>query len=119
MTMSPQLRASPDTRNVHDTPATVFCAAWASQTDRNSPARTSRDRDPLIAELYSGSGASARSTYFGRQRGEFHADDSHLKRVCRVSVEHVEVAVSNAQLAQDVMRSAGGLPEPLLVCPSH
>src|SRR3954467_4092197 len=112
ITMSPQLRASAETRNVHEAAARPFCWARASQPEDPMPAASTtanharRRMRAILLRL---------SRYPGAQRGELRADNPHLKRVRRVRVEHIEVPIAHAQLPQDVVRDPRGLPETLLV----
>src|SRR5512144_887345 len=119
--ISPQLRASPDARNVHDSPVGAFCAAWASQPDARSAATRARaDRQAeLMAVIVFRPDARVLSGYFRGQRGELQPDDTHLKRVRGMCVENVEVPVADAELAHDVVGHACRPPEAAFECLDH
>src|SRR5262245_22529196 len=120
MTTSPQLRASPEARNVQGAVAAVDAVAggafWAARTSQpeagtamaSIAAHRRRCMGGILPRL------SCLPSDPGGQRAELDADDAHLKRVGRMCVEDVEVPVADAQLAKDIVSHARRPPEPLL-----
>src|SRR3982751_3857201 len=98
--MSPQLRASPETRNVHGWIADSFCAASAIELAPIAPIVTISKHNKSHRGLRVMALILLR--HFRGESGQFYGDDTHLKTIGRVGIEGVQVSVAETELTEHV-----------------